>query len=401
MLQQWGSMCLQVQPANAFYGRGSNQVFDSLTFDFHSFLDLILGFCSDCQPDAATVKNNVLPRNHSYGTKMEIGPMANLCDEFELFNERITLTPCKQTALGIARDSIHQRIQRYFRQTLNVQVPKFWSQGAYAANIAVGPVDGEHHIEEGVYLQHLDRGNIDCWPSADAVQQVLVDATQGRTVVDLDGNPVRVRIRPAQGLCMDLFCYADLNGKYYQAIKGKTNWLGTHPLAATGWFKSYINQRGEQLRRIVRYFIAWAGFQFTCRGIMPDIMMLTVLATYNFNDDYRDDVALARTFEAVSNYVRPIVYVLNPININEELSARLTESQKSRFQETVDEAANIASAAIVINDAHMASRLWRKLLGTRFPLPQENIRTELAAIQTPAAPWRLRRMCTWLQGDDR
>ncbi len=204
-----------------------------------------------------------------------------------------------------------------------------------------------------------------------------------------------------QGLCMELFCYADLNGKYYQAIKGKTNWLGTHPLAATGWFKSYINQRGEQLRRIVRYFIAWAGFQSTCRGIMPDILMLTVLATYNFNDDYRDDVALARTFDAVSSYVRPIVYVLNPININEELSARLTESQKNRFQEAVDEAANIASAAIVVNDAHMASKLWRKLLGPRFPLSHENIRTEYAPIQTPAAPWLLRHMCTGLQGGER
>lgn len=326
--------------------------------------------------------------------------MANLCNEFEIYNDRIALAAYKQVALGIARDSIRQRIRRYFRKTLNVRVPKFLSQGAYAVNLAVSPIDGEYHIEEGVYLQHLDRRNIGNWPPANVVQQVLVDATQGRTVVDLNGNPVRVRVRPAQGVCMDLFCYADLNGKYYQAIKGETNWLGTHPLTATGWFSSYINQRGEQLRRIVRYFIAWAEFQSTCRGIMPDIVILTVLATYNFNDDYRDDVALARTFEAVSNYVRSIVYVLNPININEELSARLTESQKTRFQEAVDEAANIASAAIVINDAHIASRLWRKLLGPRFPLSQEHIRMEFVPIQTPAAPWRLRRMCTWLQGDD-
>jgi hypothetical protein len=316
---------------------------------------------------------------------MEMGLMANLRNEFQKFNDRIALTACTQAALGIARDSICRRIRRYFRQTLDVWAPKFRSQGAYAANITVCPIDGEYHIEEGVFLQHLDRWDIDNWPSADVVQKVLVDATQGGTAVGLDGKPVLVRVRPAQGLCMDLFCYADLNGTYYQAIKNKTSWLSIHPLAPTDWFTSYLNQRGEQLRRIVRYFLAWAEFQSTCRGTMPDILILTVLATYNFKDDYRDDVALARTFEAVSDYIQSIVYVLNPININEELSARLTETQKTLFREAVDEAAKIASTAIAVNDAHMASRLWRKLFGSRFPLPQEDIRTEFVPGQTPAA----------------
>ena len=105
---------------------------------------------------------------------------------------------------------------------------------------------------------------------------------------------------------------------------------------------------------------------------MPDGFTLTVLATYHFSQDSRDDLALARTFKAISNYVRSAVYVLNPVNINEELSARLTDRQKTRLQEALEEAANTANAAITINDAHIASKLWRKLFGDRFPLVHEN-----------------------------
>lgn len=100
--------------------------------------------------------------------------------------------------------------------------------------------------------------------------------------------------------------------------------------------------------------------------------MLTVLATYNFNHDYRDDLSLAKTLEAISDCVRSTVYVLNPVNINEELSARLTDMQKTRLQQGLEEAANTANAAVTINDAHIASKLWRKLFGGRFPLVHEN-----------------------------
>ncbi len=298
--------------------------------------------------------------------------MANLCEDFEIFHERIALTKHNQAARGIARQAVRDRIRRYFHQNLNVRAPNFLSQGTCAANITVNPIGGEHYIEEGVYLQHLDKHCQDGWPSAHDVHQWLIKATQGYAVPDTDGDPACVRLRLSKHLQIALYCYTDLNGQYFQAVKNIANWSCIHPLALAGWFRSYVNQRGEQLRRIVRYITAWTDFQSKHRGIMPDASILTVLATYNFNDDYRDDLALAKTLEAISNYVRSIVYVLNPVNINEELSDKLTDTQKIDFQEAAEEAANIASAATVINCAHMASKLWRKLFGSRFPSVREN-----------------------------
>lgn len=297
--------------------------------------------------------------------------MANLSDEFEIFLERITPPACAQTALELARNAIRERIRTYFRQTLNARVPKFWSQGAFAVDTTVNPIEGEHHIEDGVYLQNLDKQNMANWPSGDVVHGWIADAVQGRAVPSQAGSPEIVRIRSAKQYCLDLHCYADLYGSYFRAIKGSAAWSGLRPLAATGWFRSYVHQRGDQLRRIVRYLIAWAEYQSKSRGLMPDRLILTVLATYNFQRDNRDDQSFARTLMSIANYVHSIVYILNPVNIREELSARLTEAQKASFQEAVEDAANMANAALIIDNAHRASKLWRRQLGNRFPQVQE------------------------------
>ncbi len=297
--------------------------------------------------------------------------MANLCDEFEIFHNRIKLSAYRQVALGLVRDAIRQRIRTFFRYILNARAPKFWSQGPFAVKTTVNPVTGMHHIEDGVYLQNLDKRNMAAWPSADEVHRWITDAVQGGATPYQGGNSTVVQLCSACQYRIDLHCYADLHGRYFRAIKGGVNWSGIHPLAITGWFRSYVNQRGNQLRRIVRYLTAWADYQSSYRGQMPDELFLMVLATYSFQRDCRDDKALAMTLKVICDYIRSIVYVLNPVDIREELSARLTEAQKTRFKEAVQEAADMANDAVIISDAHKALELWRKQLGGRFPFVQK------------------------------
>ena len=182
------------------------------------------------------------------------------------------------------------------------------------------------------------------------------------------------------------------------AEKGANGWHSSDPKALTDWFKDEVKEHGEQLRRVVRHLKAWADFQSGRRGKMPSGLILTVLAAQNFRTDERDDVSLSDTANAVSNAVNPVFCVYNPVDTEEELTARLTDEQKVRFQEAISDLASDAVEAIETDDREEASKLWRRQLGDRFPAVEEEDKADqkpedaaklsgFYVAKKPAKPW--------------
>ncbi len=131
---------------------------------------------------------------------------------------------------------------------------------------------------------------------------------------------------------------------------------------------------------------------------MPSGLILTVLVSDHYCADQRDDIAFANTIKAISNAVRFAFYVFNPVDAGEELTARLTEAQKTRFQKAISDAADAAAKAIDTDDRHEASKTWRKQFGDRFPTvekkndisPKKVATAKLATIyaaKNPSKPW--------------
>ena len=94
--------------------------------------------------------------------------------------------------------------------------------------------------------------------------------------------------------------------------------------------------------------------------------------------------------------------VLNPVDVTEELTSRLTEIQKKRFQDAIKTAAAHAKEAIELDDPHEASKRWRKQFGDRFPLVKKEEKknwynqaaASIAAIHSgtnPPKPWGWRK----------
>lgn len=171
---------------------------------------------------------------------------------------------------------------------------------------------------------------------------------------------------------MDLPSYAELNNKYMLAEKSAKGWHNSDPLALTVSFKSQVKEKGERLHRIVRYLKAWADFQSGRRGKMPSGLILTVLAAQNFHTDDRDDVSLADTVKSISGSVHPVFCVYNPVDSDEELTARLTNEQNLRFQEAISDLTYDGAKAVDIDDRNEASKIWRKQLGDRFPVIEKD-----------------------------
>ena len=327
--------------------------------------------------------------------------MANLHSEFITFHDRVALTSGKKESLRTARNAIRERIRKYFRENLKVTIPKFLGQGSYSMGTTVNPLDGEFDIDDGVYLQHLDENDDREWPTPDTIHRWLVKATDGHTNEKPLDKRTCVRVRYAGQYHVDLPSYGKLNGEYLLAEKGVKGWHRSDPLALTVWFREQVKAQGEQLRRIVRYLKAWADFQSGRRGKMPSGLILTVLAAQNFRSDRRDDMSLAYTAAAVSYAVYPAFCLYNPVDSEEELAGRMTDEQKTRFQEAISNLASGATNAIDTDDRVEASKLWRMQLGDRFPGIEKAIQVgqrqeDVAKLVTaysaknPARPWGYR-----------
>ena len=324
--------------------------------------------------------------------------MANLHKELGTFHDRIALTSGKKESLRKARNAIRDRIRKYFRDILKLAVPKFHGQGSYAMGTTVNPLDSEFDVDDGVYLQHLDENDDSKWPTPETVHRWLVQATEGHTNEKPIDKRTCVRVQYASQYHVDLPSYAKLNDDYMLAEKGEKGWHGSNPMALTLWFIKCVKAHGEQLRRVVRCLKAWADFQSGRRGKMPSGLILTVLAAQNFRADERDDVSLTYTAMAISNAVNPVFCVYNPVDSEEELTARLTDEQKVRFQEAISDLASDAVEAIETDDIEEASRLWRRQLGDRFPAIEKENKVDkkqedaakLAGFyvaRKPAKPW--------------
>jgi hypothetical protein len=317
-----------------------------------------------------TSTNLSKPSNNQTGWKIKIGsggPMADLHKAFCKFHDRIALTAGQKSTLGSVRDILRERIYNYFHYNLRVKAPIFRIQGSYAIDTAVNPIDNEPNIEDGVYLQHLDKMDDRSWPAVATVHQWLANAAGCHaTEIPMD-NRACVRLRSTGRYRIDLYAYGECNGQYFLAAKGEARWLRSAPLAFSRWFESYVHQRGEQLRRLVRYLNAWADYQSMQHGRMAVDLIATVLAVHYLRIHKRDDMALAKTIEAISDAVRSDFFVLNPVIISEELTARLAAPHKERLKDALLAFSDTANGALAIEDGYKASKLWRKLFGDRFP----------------------------------
>lgn len=294
--------------------------------------------------------------------------MANLQSAFDQFHRQIALTAGNKIVLRMALEGIRGKISKHFRDILQQPGPKFNSQGSYAMSTLINPINGEYNLNEGVHLHHLDNQDSVSWPTGKAARQWLIDAFKNFGRVKILEKNACVRLRYVGLYNVDLPLYGMLNGRSMLAMSDDNNWSFNDPHAMTQWFDSHFSLHGEQLRRIIRYVKAWADFQSLYDIQMPNGFVLSVLVARHYQDDIRDDVAMAYTLKVISKAIIPYFSVLNPVNIDEELSEHFSQSTIDHFCDALKLAAEHAVYATRIDDTEEASMIWRKLFGSRFPI---------------------------------
>ncbi|PIV64641.1 MAG: hypothetical protein CO162_00945 [bacterium (Candidatus Ratteibacteria) CG_4_9_14_3_um_filter_41_21] len=291
--------------------------------------------------------------------------MANCHDLFQKFYDEVKLTPSKEDSLKTAREAIREKIRNYFKNTMKENHPKFYGQGSYAMSTIINPLDGEYDIDDGIYLQNLDLNKLK-WPVPETVHNWIYNAVKGHTNENPIDKRTCVRVIYSGQYHVDLPIYGMFSNVPYLAEREEAGWHVSDPRAVTDWFKNEVKDKGEQLRKVVRYLKAWKDNKSKLREL-PSGLVLTILAVNNYEKSDRDDGSFAGTVRNIYNQMLSSSTILNPVDSSEHLSDRITESQMENFKVKLSTLLSNASEALKEDSKEKACRKWKKEFGDRFP----------------------------------
>lgn len=296
--------------------------------------------------------------------------MADCHDLFSKFHGEITLDPDKKEYLRTSRDAIREKIRKYFKDTKKVSTPKFHGQGSYMMGTTVNPLGKEYDIDDGIYLQHLDKNNDSNWPTPATMHNWVVEAVKDHTSTPPVDKNTCVRVIYKNNYHVDLPIYSMKSDVPQHAHKSK-GWGASDPRAFIDWFRGLLTNKGEQFRRLIKYFKAWADFQNQGASTkMPSGMVFTVLVAENFyGSEGRDDEALVGSAKNILDKLEENFSATTPVEPFDDLLEGWSDTRKNNF---IDKLRNLCSKGDeALDQEHdekeQASLKWQELFGKRYP----------------------------------
>jgi hypothetical protein len=291
--------------------------------------------------------------------------MADCHDQFLKFYDAIKISDAKLDNLRSSRNAIRDRIKKSFIDNNRKPIPEFKMQGSYVMNTIINPLDGEYDLDDGVYLKNLDTNDKSKWPTPDTVHKWIYDAVDGYTSDPPIDKRTCVRVVYAGEYHVDLPIYAEYLGNNLHAEKGERGWHESDPQALVKWFKTAIDQHGDQLRRMVRYFKAWADYN-SKGGTLPCSLILTVLIVESYVAYERDDACFGQLSASIHERLLYSSSVPNPKDQSEDLYERYDESQKEYIVDTFKRLRSSARAALATESRKESCNKWRDEFGSRW-----------------------------------
>lgn len=320
--------------------------------------------------------------------------MANCNEIFIEYNKAIKLSDIDRDKLIIARNSLRERMKKRFSSIpdKNGHELDFQSQGSFIMDTIITPLNDDFDLDDGVYFQGTLSSEKRQKPEVfhEWVKQSIGEYDKLEKVID---KPTCVRVEYKDKFHIDIPIYYADNYQNPDLAHLKEGWILSNPVEFIAWFEEKTNSGFQkaflyenrlfhdkyekwltdirkadcQLRRIVRYLKAWAHIK---HNEMPCGIIMTILATYNYSPNLRDDVSLRDTLLNIKNYLdtnntkcpRPT----SPIG--EDLFKKTTDTDKKYFMSALNNFINSAVKAVASSSEKEAIEEWGKHLDKRFPM---------------------------------
>lgn len=344
-----------------------------------------------------------------------------------LLNE-LELTATELERVDSARRLIRKNLKEKLPRVLkdrgfqeNVRKPRFFIQGSRSYRTLNRPCitpPQQSDIDDGVYLplttiQETERPSLAIETFFEAVVEVLEGLTDEEDweVTEKD-TCVRVVISADAHIDLPLYAipddqfilleasmemrgFEDLHGIAMDASNDdwsalpsdkillahkRDGWIESDPRAMKSWFIQQVSDKGEQLRRVVRYIKAFRDFQWISRG--PSSILLMAAACPLFNKvDRRDDLALLDIVKGIPKALED--GVLNPVDPTKSLTDALSSEEIQEAVERFTTFAEQVEKAINSAEGTHACQYMINVLGKRFPHEPDRVRTDTEEL--PAA----------------
>jgi len=329
------------------------------------------------------------------------------------FLKSLDLTTDEKQKIDAARKDIRQALRDGLPQALRDQgyegetcEPKFYIQGSWAYKTLNRPCQTppqQSDVDDGVYLplsimKEEEKPHLAIDDFFDAVREVL------KPLCDVNGwslerkpNCMRVVISTYAHIDLPLYAIPDVQYMLLKAgmeargvpvmdginataatqswkklpsdkilLACDRGWIKSDPLAMKEWFELEVQDKGEQLRRVIRYIKGFRDQHWDDKGPSSILLMAAACPLFEL-ESKRDDQALLNVVRGIPKALRD--GVLSPIDSKVYLTAAMSEDELQAAAEKFETFEKYLDAAINANSEakESACRWMREMLGDRFP----------------------------------
>lgn len=329
------------------------------------------------------------------------------------FLKSLDLTPDEKQKIDAARKDIRQALRDGLPQALRNQGykgeacdPKFYIQGSWAYKTLNRPCQTppqQSDVDDGVYLplsimKEEEKPHLAINDFFNAVREALKPLCDDEGW-SLERKPNCMRIVISYYAHIDLPLYA-IPDEQFALLKAsmeargftvmdsvnataKTQswmklpsdkillacdkgWIKSDPLAMKEWFELEVQDKGEQLRRVIRYIKGFRDHQWKEKGPSSILLMAAATPLFEFNNK-RDDQALLNVVKGIPQALRD--GVLSPIDTEVYLTDALSGDELEEVVEMFQTFEKYLDAAIKAgSEAKETACHWmQKMVGERFP----------------------------------
>lgn len=306
--------------------------------------------------------------------------MADCNSAFFEYITELNLIPTQFGKLQVSRDALLAKISSRFKEASRT-IPIYASQGSYALDTINRPISDDYDLDHGVYLVHVPDNTA---LSVAEAFELVARAVEGHTSQPLGDKPTCVRVQYKQAADgtsahhVDLAVYRQYsNGRRKFAHKHK-DWRDSDQAGFIDMFKKRA-ANADQLRPLVRVFKGWSDYNGNKPGSVkfPSGFHFTVCAMECLRSSAdRLDQAFVATADRILGRLRaqmggtgsPFLRPVTPFeDIFQDYDWTRRQGIAAQFEHLVRE----GSRALAEPDLGKAQRIWRELLGERFPAPPE------------------------------
>ncbi len=304
--------------------------------------------------------------------------MANTHNLFLEFESKLKIEASKEKRMMASRDELEDRINAYFKKNHPGYVPVYFIQGSYKMRNTIQTKDDLCDMDYGVHFERIPD------VTGNTLQLWMLAAVSGIGDRQEHRNKcIRVHYLDNQHIPdynIDLPVYAvDNSGMPILAVKDKA-YEDSDPRGFTDWYR---DKKTDQSHRRSKYLKAWGD---NVRNDMLSGLAMTLISLRNnVGAEARDDISLLRNLLLIKQELSTRWKIFMPVRPGDNIIAKHGEAFKKNFFMALDAFIRDAKEAVDTDSMSLASKLWRRHLGDRFPSVADKSAPDTAHLKSISA----------------